>query len=77
MNRPAGRLKQIIIVVVVIKINKGVNMKRYEYNFNTLEGIKIIHLKGKGIKQAIKVFNAPFLSVKYLNKNNKVITKIN
>ena len=52
-------------------------MKRYEYNFNTLDGIKIIHLKGKGIKQAIKVFNAPFLSVKYLNKNNKVITKVN
>ncbi len=51
-------------------------MKRYEYKFNTLEGIKTITVKGKGIKQAIKEFNAPFLTVEYVNKrNNKVIKR--
>ena len=51
-------------------------MKRYEYKFNTLEGIKTITVKGKGIKQAIKEFNAPFLTVEYINKrNNKVIKR--
>lgn len=56
---------------------KGVNqMNRYDYKFNTLEGIKTITVKGKGIKQAIKEFNAAFLTVEYINKkNNKVIKK--
>ena len=50
-------------------------MKRYEYKFNTLEGIKTITVKGKGIKQAIKEFNAPFLTVVYINKRGKKIIK--
>lgn len=50
-------------------------MKRYEYKFHTNNGIKTITVKGKGIKQAIKEFNAAFLSVEYLNKNNKLISK--
>ena len=50
-------------------------MKRYEYKFNTLEGIKTITVKGKGIKQAIKEFNAPFLTVVYFNKRGKKIIK--
>ena len=29
-------------------------MNRYDYKFNTVEGIKTITVKGKGIKQAIK-----------------------
>ena len=50
-------------------------MKRYEYKFNTLEGIKTITVKGKGIKQAIKEFNASFLTVEYINKNGSRIIK--
>ena len=50
-------------------------MNRYDYKFNTLEGIKTITVKGKGIKKAIKKFNTDFLSVEYLNKNNKRIVK--
>ena len=51
-------------------------MNRYDYKFNTLEGIKTITVKGKGIKQAIKEFNAAFLTVEYINKrNNKVIKR--
>ena len=50
-------------------------MNRYDYKFNTLEGIKTITVKGKGIKQAIKEFNAPFLTVEYINKNgSRIIT---
>jgi len=52
-------------------------MKRYEYKFHTNNGIKTIIVKGKGIKQAIKEFNAPFLQVDYKNKNNKTIYLIN
>ena len=54
---------------------KGVIMKRYEYNFITKDSNEIITVKGKGIKTAIKKFNAPFLSVEYINKNNKLINK--
>ena len=50
-------------------------MKRYEYNFKTNEGNEKITLKGKGIKSAIKNFNAPFISVEYINKNGETITK--
>ena len=52
-------------------------MNRYDYKFNTVEGIKTITVKGKGIKQAIKEFNAAFLSVEYINKNNKRVVKTN
>tara|TARA_R100000654_G_scaffold20330_2_gene40977 strand:- start:171 stop:329 length:159 start_codon:yes stop_codon:yes gene_type:complete len=52
-------------------------MNRYDYKFNTLEGIKTIKVKGKGIKQAIKEFNAEFLTVEYINKRNKRIVKTN
>tara|TARA_Y100000004_G_scaffold161053_1_gene188898 strand:+ start:1910 stop:2068 length:159 start_codon:yes stop_codon:yes gene_type:complete len=52
-------------------------MNRYNYKFNTKEGIKTITVKGKGVKQAIKEFNAPFLTVEYINKNNKRIVKTN
>ena len=52
-------------------------MNRYNYKFNTKEGIKTITVKGKGIKQAIKEFNAAFLSVEYINKNNKRVVKTN
>jgi hypothetical protein len=52
-------------------------MKRYEYKFHTNNGIETITVKGKGIKQAIKEFNAPFLQVDYKNKNNKRIYLIN
>ena len=55
--------------------HKGEIMKRYEYKFHTNNGIKTITVKGKGIKQAIKEFNAEFLSVEYVNKNNKLINK--
>ncbi len=51
-------------------------MKRYEYQFKTTKGNDTITLKGKGIKSAIKKFNAPFLSVEYVNKNNKRIKKV-
>ena len=54
---------------------KGEVMKRYEYKFHTNNGVKTITVKGKGIKQAIKKFNVPFLSVEYINKNNKLINK--
>ena len=51
-------------------------MKRYEYGFITKDSNEIITVKGKGIKQAIKEFNAPFLTVEYVNKrNNKVIKR--
>tara|TARA_R100000458_G_C8249155_1_gene226443 strand:- start:357 stop:515 length:159 start_codon:yes stop_codon:yes gene_type:complete len=50
-------------------------MKRYDYKFNTNKGIELITVKGKGIKRAIKEFNAPFLTVEYINKNNKKIVK--
>lgn len=63
-------------------------MKRYDYKFTTHKeylndkallpinnNVKIITVKGKGIKQAIKEFNAPFLTVEYINKNNKKIVK--
>ena len=51
-------------------------MKRYDYQFKTIEGNETVTLKGKGIKSAIKEFNAPFLSVEYVNKNNKRIKKV-
>ena len=50
-------------------------MKRYDYQFKTIEGNETITLRCKGLKSAIKKFNAPFLSVEYVNKNNKRITK--
>lgn len=50
-------------------------MNRYDYKFNTKEGIKTITVKGKGIKQAIKQFNASFLTVEYINKNGSEIIK--
>ena len=50
-------------------------MNRYEYKFNTKEGIKTITVKGKGIKQTIKKFNAPFLTVEYVNKKGSQIIK--
>jgi len=52
-------------------------MNRYNYKFNTLEGIETITVKGKGIKKAVKEFDAPFLTVEYINKNNKRIVKTN
>ena len=48
-------------------------MNRYDYKFNTKEGIKTITVKGKGIKQAIKEFNDSFLTVEYVNKNGRRI----
>ena len=54
---------------------KGDEMKRYEYKFHTNNGIENITVKGKGIKQAIKEFNAPFLTVVYVNKKGKKIIK--
>ena len=50
-------------------------MNRYDYKFNTVEGIKTITVKGKGIKEAIKKFNAPFLTVEYINKKGNRIIK--
>ena len=63
-------------------------MNRYDYKFTTHKeylndkallpinnNVEIITVKGKGIKQAIKEFNAPFLTVEYINKNNKLINK--
>ena len=50
-------------------------MKRYEYKFTTNKGSELVTVKGKGIKQAIKKFNAPFLIVEYINKNNKLVMK--
>ena len=50
-------------------------MKRYDYKFTTNKGSELITVKGKGIKKAIKEFNAPFLTVEYINKNNKLINK--
>jgi len=54
---------------------KGETMKRYDYKFITNKGSELITVKGKGIKKAIKEFNAPFLTVEYINKNNKLINK--
>ena len=60
----------------MVFIKEGKKMNRYDYKFNTVEGIKTITVKGKGIKQAIKEFNAAFLTVEYINKrNNKVIKR--
>ena len=50
-------------------------MKRYEYKFHTNNGIETINVKGKGIKKAIKEFNAAFLQVEYINKKGKKIIK--
>ena len=63
-------------------------MKRYEYKFTTHKeylndkallpinnNVKIITVKGKGIKQAIKEFNAPFLTVEYINKKGSQVIK--
>tara|TARA_B100001250_G_scaffold379159_1_gene369582 strand:+ start:42 stop:200 length:159 start_codon:yes stop_codon:yes gene_type:complete len=50
-------------------------MKRYDYKFTTNKGSEIITVKGKGVKQAIKEFKAAFLTVEYINKNNKKIVK--
>jgi hypothetical protein len=50
-------------------------MERYNYKFTTNKGSEVITVKGKGIKRAIKEFNAPFLTVEYINKNNKRIVK--
>tara|TARA_X000000368_G_scaffold366138_1_gene312763 strand:- start:841 stop:1038 length:198 start_codon:yes stop_codon:yes gene_type:complete len=63
-------------------------MKRYEYKFTTHKeylnnkallpinnNVEIITVKGKGIKGAIKEFKAAFLTVEYLNKNNKLVIK--
>ena len=33
-------------------------MKRYDYKFTTNKGSELITVKGKGIKKAIKEFNA-------------------
>ncbi len=65
----------ILSTVVVMQTIKETKMKRYEYNFKTNEGNEKITLKGKGIKSAIKNFNAPFISVEYINKNGETITK--
>jgi hypothetical protein len=55
---------------------KGIKkMERYNYKFTTNKGSEVITVKGKGIKRAIKEFNAPFLTVEYINKNNKRIVK--
>tara|TARA_R100001015_G_C4527281_1_gene94656 strand:- start:158 stop:340 length:183 start_codon:yes stop_codon:yes gene_type:complete len=51
-------------------------MNRYDYQFKTINGNETITLKGKGLKSAIKEFNAPFVSVEYVNKNNKRIKKV-
>tara|TARA_A100001515_G_scaffold21919_1_gene16632 strand:+ start:1221 stop:1406 length:186 start_codon:yes stop_codon:yes gene_type:complete len=59
----------------MVFIKKGKKMNRYDYKFNTKEGIKTITVKGKGIKQAIKEFNASFLTVEYINKNGSKIIK--
>jgi len=50
-------------------------MRRYDYKFTTNKGSEVVRVKGKGIKQAIKEFNAPFLTVEYINKNNKLVIK--
>ena len=50
-------------------------MKRYDYKFTTNKGSEIITVKGKGVKQAIKEFKAAFLTVEYINKNNKLVIK--
>tara|TARA_R100001082_G_scaffold107331_1_gene81074 strand:- start:528 stop:686 length:159 start_codon:yes stop_codon:yes gene_type:complete len=50
-------------------------MKRYDYKFTTNKGNEVITVKGKGVKQAIKEFKAEFLTVEYINKNNKLITR--
>ena len=50
-------------------------MERYEYKFTTNKGSEVITVKGKGIKGAIKEFKAAFLTVEYINKNNKLITR--
>jgi len=46
-------------------------MKRYDYTFTTKEGKKTIRVT-KGLKGAIKEFNAPFSEVVYVNKNGNV-----
>ena len=46
-------------------------MKRYDYTFTTKEGKKTIRV-AKGLKGAIKEFNAPFSEVVYVNKNGNV-----
>tara|TARA_B100001250_G_scaffold77171_1_gene63278 strand:- start:1226 stop:1399 length:174 start_codon:yes stop_codon:yes gene_type:complete len=48
-------------------------MKRYDYNFTTTEGVETISAKGKGLKKAVKEFGKPFVSVQYVNKNNKCL----
>ena len=48
-------------------------MKLYEYNFTTTEGVETISAKGKGLKKAVKEFGRPFVSVQYVNKNNKCL----
>jgi hypothetical protein len=59
----------------MVFMKEGKKMNRYEYKFNTKDGIKTVTVKGKGIKQAIKQFNEPFLTVEYINKNgSRVIT---
>jgi len=50
-------------------------MKRYDYKFTTNKGNEVVTVKGKGIKQAIKKINAAFLTVEYINKNNKLVIK--
>ena len=60
---------------MVIQAKQGNKMKRYEYGFITKDSNEIITVKGKGIKQAIKEFNAPFLTVVYINKRGKKITR--
>tara|TARA_R100000315_G_C5191818_1_gene111943 strand:+ start:209 stop:475 length:267 start_codon:yes stop_codon:yes gene_type:complete len=70
---PEEQLKNLNIVVP--KSYKGEVMKRYEYKFHTNNGIENITVKGKGIKQAIKEFNASFLTVVYINKKGKKIIK--
>ena len=46
-------------------------MKRYDYTFTTKEGKKTIRVT-KGLKGAIKQFNAPFSEVVYVNKNGNM-----
>lgn len=48
-------------------------MKRYDYTFTTKEGTKTIRVT-KGLKGAIKEFNAPFSKVTYVNKNGSIQT---
>ena len=63
-------------------------MNRYDYKFTTHKeylndkallpinnNVKTITVRGKGIKQAIKQFNAPFLTVEYINKKGSRIVK--